>query len=179
MSRKLRDFGFDGDENAGSFAAMAARKMTDVQHRELLEMLAQIDRRREALANDESQPQRERRKYDRLERLAKAAGHGVSTWHAWRRKENPTSPKFFDLRDFARTVGLDVRLTGQDVAQSNLPAGATLKPETAEVVKWMEGLPEEARVAVKEAALARLLELAARPPEAVAATEKGSRARSR
>jgi hypothetical protein len=49
----------------------------------------------------------------RLEELSKLAGHTVSTWHAWRRRENPTEPKYGDLIDFARVVGLDFQVTSQ------------------------------------------------------------------
>lgn len=64
----------------------------------LKEIFARIDVRRQEMGIAE------------LEDLARQAGHGVSTWHAWRRDNRPTSPKFLDLRDFALVVGLEFRL---------------------------------------------------------------------
>lgn len=111
--------------------------------------------------------------YKTAEAFATAAGHSVSTWHAWRRP-NPTSPKFFDLRDFFRVLGWDVKPILHDGAvrvdtdKLNHRGGdrlQSLQPETEEVIRLMDGLPKASRSRIRDAAFAANVELHANPTE--------------
>lgn len=105
-------------------------------------MLAAIDRRRADLVPEHPN-------YAKLETFAAACGHSVSTWHAWRR-DNPTSPKLFDLRDFARAVGLDVQFVSEGdktPVALQLVAGAGVTDHTKQLIAVSEGLtPDDQRV---------------------------------
>lgn len=105
--------------------------------------------------------------YATAEDFATAAGHSVSTWHAWRRPK-PTSPKFFDLRDFLRVLGMDVRPLMHDGASTDddsRQGGRTLKPETAEVARAMDRLPDEIRAVIRDAVHEKIAEIIGNPGE--------------
>jgi len=151
--------------------------MTPAQARELREeILPAIDRARQALVES-----KEREDFSDMANVAAAAGHGISTWHAWRRKNEPTSPKFFDLRDFARAVGLNVGAPCYDTGVQRGEGSASrdgdpLKPETRDVMRVMEDGSDELRAAIKARMMDLLTERASHPPTADA-EQVGPRAR--
>jgi len=109
MRKPLRDLALDVREIAGFNRGVPPRQISEAQKLELRKILAEVARR--------WKPPSGKTDLTPLEALAATAGHSVSTWHAWRRKK-PTSPKFFDLRDFLRVVGLDLRLISESLAQA-------------------------------------------------------------
>lgn len=119
-----------------------SRKVTPSQKKELAAMLTAIDQRRAELVDEHPN-------YAKLETFASACGHSVSTWHAWRR-DNPTSPKFFDLRDFARLVGYDVQFVSEGdktPVALKLVSGAGVTDHTKQLIAVSEGLsPDDQRV---------------------------------
>lgn len=137
------------------FRGMPPKSLRPDQKKELHSICRQMER----LRNEQG--------FATADDFATAAGHSVSTWHAWRRNK-PTSPKFFDLRDFARAVGLDVTLVLQDSASSvSLRAhndGGDLTTETMAVVQLMEGLEDQSlRLEIMKAVQTRAAEMISRP----------------
>lgn len=132
---------------------MAPKQVRHDQRKELHAICALIEARRSS----------EEFRYGTAEDLAKAACHSVSTWHAWRRAR-PTSPKYFDLRDFLRAVGLDLKIQASNGEPEAWPGGLDVKPETAEVARLMDKLPDEARAALRDAVHEKLAEIVAKPP---------------
>lgn len=138
-------------ETTSLLSCMAPKQLRPDQRKELHSICNEMESRRQAQG------------FARAEDLAAAAGHSVSTWHAWRRPK-PTSPKFFDFRDFLRVVGMDVRVVlhdgalSDDSSQRNGRGGDTLKPETAEVARLMDRLPDELREAVRDMVIEKVTE---------------------
>lgn len=73
------------------------------------------------------------------EKLAEEAGRGVTTWYGWRNASR--DPMLLDLQAFAKAVGLNVRLVGQDGAVQQ-PAGADLTSEMRQLITMMDGMPK-------------------------------------
>jgi hypothetical protein len=139
-----RDLGIDSGIGHQVTARGVAkiRPLTREQRDELRELTGAIEKRRLELKDDDGKTL-----LPKPEDLAKKAGHGVSTWYAWRRKR-PTSPKFFDLRDFARAVGLDVRVVSQDASTTTgMVSGGVeaseLTRQIRQLITTMESLPED------------------------------------
>lgn len=118
--------------------AVEKRQLTDAQRKELRAMLVLILREyRRRLPPDATKAAR------RIDGLAKAAGHSVSTWHAWGRK-SPTSPKYFDLRDFAAQAGYSLGLiaSGTGATVSPMPDTPPDDEEIAEVKRILADITD-------------------------------------
>jgi hypothetical protein len=125
-----------------------SRKITPSQARDLGEIMGLINRARFALAGEKPH-------YVKDETFAAACGHGVSTLYAWQRKE--TSPKFFDLRDFLRAVGLDVQIVSQADKRPvalHVVTGEDVTDDTKQMVAIMESLSEKAQANLVKMAMA-------------------------
>lgn len=91
------------------------------------------------------------RTLEELTRLARGLSQdetpdNASTWHGWR--DGTTTPKFVDLADFARAVGLTVGLVGDSTASSKTGAANTVSAKTREIAALVEQLDDDGKAAV-------------------------------
>jgi hypothetical protein len=106
--------------------------------------------------------QRQKLKIPTLEELTRLARSldkvpdNASTWHGWR--DGSRSPKYVDLDDFARAVGLSVGLLSYsapvdaETTSADEHQGAVVTSWMRKIETVMAGLPEEAQKEIYELA---------------------------
>jgi transcriptional regulator with XRE-family HTH domain len=124
--------------------------------------------------------------WTRQELARRAKKNSAVTLYAWRNGTRK-NPSLLDLQAFANAVGLNVGLLpygvavdgtgGNQVGNASGTGRATLKPETTDVVKVMEGASDELRAAIKDKILTMVTERASHPLDADA-EQAGRRVRS-